>query len=167
MQSLSHARNGADGAAVDPCARAILDGLPQVMWFIRRHMRSHRTAGMTVPQFRALAIIDSLPDPSLSEIAEYLGATEPTTSRVVSGLVNRGYVTRKTCSDDRRQCALALTARGRAILATARRATLQGLSGELEHLDPAQRQTVIAAMRVLRDTFAPASVTSMASNGND
>src|SRR5881394_602656 len=80
-----------------------LDGMPPVMWFIRCHMRRHRTAGISVPQFRALALLDRYPTASLSLVAEHLGSSQPSASRLITGLVIRGFVTRKQCDQDRRQ----------------------------------------------------------------
>ena len=39
------AQRGGSAVAIDPdgCARALLDGLPPVMWFIRRQVRRHRS----------------------------------------------------------------------------------------------------------------------------
>src|SRR3954447_10301930 len=86
MQSLagetirrSRGREAGTARRVPPlaCARTMLDGLPLVMWFIRQHMRRHRTRGLSVPQFRALVLIDRFPEASLSAIAEHLGSTLP------------------------------------------------------------------------------------------
>src|SRR3954447_9993092 len=110
MQLLREASNlGAPASSPDACAHAMLDGMPQVMWFIRRQMRAHRTRGLSVPQFRTLALLDRFPTASLSAVAENLGATMPTASRMVSGLVTKAFVTRKTDPSDRRQASLVLT----------------------------------------------------------
>src|SRR3954470_22241366 len=85
------------------CARAMLDGLPLVMWFIRREMRHHRTGGLSVPQFRALCLLDRYPTISLSNVAEHLGSSQPSASRLITGLVSRRLVKREESSDDRRQ----------------------------------------------------------------
>jgi DNA-binding MarR family transcriptional regulator len=65
----------------------MLDGMPPVMWFMRRQMRRHPTRGVSVPQYRVLVILDSIPSPSLSTVADNLGLSLPATSRVVTGLV--------------------------------------------------------------------------------
>ena len=151
MQVLAPARDST--TAADACARAMLDGMPPVMWFIRHHMRKHRTCGLSVPQFRALCLIDRYPSPGVSLVAEHLGCTQPSASRLVTGLVARGLLTRRESRDDRRQVELALTARGRSILGKARNATQQRLADEIGHLPEDQRQTVVAAMKILRDVF--------------
>src|SRR3954468_630063 len=90
------------------CAKSMLEAMPQVMWFIRRQMRQHRTRGMSVPQFRTLVMLDRYPTASLSAVAENLGATLPTASRMVSGLVTKGLVARRPHPTDRRQASLVL-----------------------------------------------------------
>src|SRR5215212_1804254 len=74
-------------AAPADCARAMLDGMPPVMWFIRRHLRRHRTRGVSVPQYRVLCVLDANPQSSLSAVADNLGLGLPATSRLVTGLV--------------------------------------------------------------------------------
>ena len=93
------------------CAGQILDGLCPVMWFVRRHVRQNRTGGLTVPQFRALVLLDRHPDANLSLIAEHLGSSQPSASRLISGLVSRGYVTRSESPQDRRHLQLLLESR--------------------------------------------------------
>src|SRR5439155_14758592 len=141
-----------DGSA-DACARAMLDGLPPVMWFIRCHMRKHRTAGLSVPQFRALCLIDRYPTVGLSLVAEHLGCSQPAASRLIQGLVGRGLVERREGRDDRRQIALALTPRGRSSLSAARDATQKRLADEIDRLAEKERKTVVAAMNALREVF--------------
>jgi len=131
----------------------MLDGLPQVMWFIRREMRRHRTRGMSIPQFRTLVLIDDQPTVSLSAVAENLGSSLPTASRIVSGLVNKGLLTRETCAADRRQCSLRLTGTGRAALNAGRRATQERLSAELAGLGERERAVVAEAMQSLNRVF--------------
>src|SRR4051794_1070087 len=120
------------------CARAMLDGLPQVMWFIRQHMRRHRTRGLSVPQFRALVLMDRFPEASLSAIAEHLGSTLPSASRLVTGLVDKGLVVRESSSTDRRRVSLFLTPRGRAVLGAPPTETLGAGTAQGARLTPAQ-----------------------------
>jgi DNA-binding MarR family transcriptional regulator len=138
----------------------MMDGLPPVMWFIRRHMRRHRTAGMSVPQFRAMCVLERNPTANLGALAELLGASQPTVSRLISGLVTRGYVARKTCSDDRRQCALVLTGKGRLKVEEARTANLGALAEQIAHLDSQTQKTIVDAMKTLSDVFTPRSTTN-------
>ncbi len=135
------------------CARALLDGLPPVMWFIRAHMRRHRTYGISVPQFRTLVLIDRYPTASLSAVSEHLGCALPSASRMVQGLVTRKLVVRRGCREDRRQVSLDLTARGRSILETAREGTLTLLAGQVSSLSETQQNAIATAMDLLRAAF--------------
>src|SRR6478672_7299944 len=107
MQSLRVATNSASTPASE-CARELLDALPPVTWFMRRTMRSYRK-GLSLPQFRALVLIDREPAVSLSAVADHLGVSLPTASRTVAGLVRKGLLSREGCRTDRRQCELSPT----------------------------------------------------------
>ena len=100
----------------DMCAQEILEVVPAVMRAIRAEMRRHRTADLSVPQFRALAFINGKADASLSDVAEHIGLTLPSMSKIIEGLVTRKLVTRQTHPTDRRRLMLALTARGQTAL---------------------------------------------------
>jgi MarR family transcriptional regulator for hemolysin len=154
MQQLSQAING---DKPDVCALEVLDGVLPAIWFIRRQMRKYRK-GLSLPQFRALVLIDRHPAVCLSTIAEHLGASLPTVSRIVSGLVDRELVSRQECRDDRRQMALAITLKGREVLKSAWAGTQEKLAEELIHLNPDQRATVAEAMRLLKQTFGKVSL---------
>ena len=134
----------------------MLDALPPVMRVVRKHMRSHRVAGMSVPQFRVMAYLRAEPAAKLRAVAEFLGASMPTTSRIVSGLVSKGLVHRCERSKDRRCVDLALTPRGISVIDQARRATRMQLAKELEALGNDQRRAILMGMQSLRSLFAPA-----------
>src|SRR6476646_9132876 len=133
MQLLSATTNSP--CQPDDCAAEMLDALPPVMRVVRKYMRSHRAAGLSVPQFRAMAFLRATPAAKLSAVAEFLGASMPTTSRIVSGLVAKGFVRRHERCKDRRCVDLALTQRGISVTDTARRATRTQLARELSALD--------------------------------
>jgi DNA-binding MarR family transcriptional regulator len=139
----------------DMCAQEILEVVPAVMRAIRAEMRRHRTADLSVPQFRTLAFINGKVDASLSDVAEHIGLTLPSMSKIVEGLVVRKFVTRQTHAIDRRRMTLALTARGKTALQTSRDATRACLSEDLASLTERQRETIMQAMEILRPVFAP------------
>ncbi len=133
----------------------MLDALPPVMRVVRKHMRSHRAHGLSVPQFRALAYLRTTPAAKLLMVAEFLGASMPTTSRIVSGLVAKGFVRRCERNGDRRCVDLALTPRGVTVMEKARSAARAQLAEELAGLGEAQRQAVLLGMQSLRMLFLP------------
>lgn len=136
------------------CAQEMLDVVPQIMRAIRAEMRRHRTADLSVPQFRTLAFIDRGDQPSLSAVAEHIGLTLPSMSKIVDGLVARKLVTRETHPADRRRLVLALTRSGQTALATSRRATRACLAEDLATLSDAERANIVRALETLRPLFA-------------
>ena len=154
MQPLSKASGGLAARRVADCAVEVLDGVPPVVWHIRRRMRAQRQ-GLSIPQFRALFVIRTQPAASLSAVAEHLGSSLPTASRLIGGMESKGLLKRSGCKGDRRQMELVLTRRGNAVLDAARAATLEAMRVEMSGLDDGQRELIIRAIRLLRGVFAP------------
>jgi DNA-binding MarR family transcriptional regulator len=126
------------------------------MRFIRAEMRSHRAPWLSVPQFRALVYLSRQERPSLSDVAEHLGLTAPSTSVMVGGLVSRGLVTRQVCPDDRRRVTLALTPVGQDTMESAYKMTEGRLAERLSELQEPERAVVVQAMEALLPIFAAA-----------
>lgn len=141
--------------SADHCAQEIIEVVPQVMRAIRTEIRRHREPDLSIPQFRALAFLNHNAGASLSEVAEHVGLTLPSMSKLVDGLVSRQLVTRQISPTDRRCITLALTEAGQAGLLAARRATQVYLSELLAGLPEAERVTIIQAMQSLRPIFTP------------
>ncbi len=134
-------------------AGELLDVVPKVMRVVRVQMRRHRTADLSVPEFRTLGFLNSHAGASLSDVADHIGLTLPSMSKLIDGLVERKLVTREFDPADRRRVTLALTGRGRAILETAHAASQTYLAEVLAALSPAERTTVAQAMQSLRPLF--------------
>jgi DNA-binding MarR family transcriptional regulator len=135
------------------CACEVLDTMPLIMRTLRSEMRSHRTPDLTVPQFRTLMFLHRRSGASLSDVADHMGLTLPSMSKIVDGLVARNLVVRQTPPEDRRRVSLALTASGQVTLQSARTATQACLAEALKTLSEAQRTSIIDAMRALRPLF--------------
>ena len=71
---------------LDTCTRELMDTAPQIMQAIRVEMRRGHGSDISIPQFRTLAFIQRNPDSSLSNLAEHLGLTLPSASKLVDGL---------------------------------------------------------------------------------
>jgi DNA-binding MarR family transcriptional regulator len=138
----------------DECAHEVLEVVPLVMRVIRAEMRSRRASDLSVPQFRTLAFLSRCEGASLSDVAEHIGLTLPSASKMVDGLVVRELVTRRSSARDRRRVLLALTAKGEGALASARRGTQARLAEMLTALPAEERAVVVRALRTLRRVFA-------------
>ena len=150
MQQLAPLNNS---RLAEQCATGLLDALPPVVRIVRSHMRSHRNRGLSLPQFRALAFLRAVRVANLSSVADFLHTTLPTASRIVSGLVAKGFLLRRESASDRRQVDLAVTAKGAAIMESARQATQTMLAGELSSLSSSDLKTVHHVMQILHTVF--------------
>lgn len=137
----------------EECAGAVMDTVPLVMRLIRAEMRSHRSPDLSVPQFRALLYVYRHTGASLSDVAEHLGLTLPSTSKLVNRLVERELLTRASAPDDRRRMILDITPTGQIVLDAAAQATRARLMEQLATLSAEECETVIAAMRLLQRVF--------------
>jgi len=135
------------------CAREIMETVPQIMQAVRVEMRSCRGGNIPIPQFRTLRFLQANPDSSLTELAEHLGLTLPSGSKLIDGMVKQELILRRESSSDRRRVTLALTQSGEAIVNQARSSAQDNLAGLLRQLSDADLQTVERAMLLLQPLF--------------
>ncbi len=143
-------------------ARELLDVVPVIMRDIRSEMRSRRSSDLTVPQFRTLAFVKRNKESSLSDVANHMGLTLPSTSRLVDGLIMHGLMTREDHPSDRRRIRLALTRRGLAVLDVSMQGTLEHLANKLSATGSNDREVIMKAMATLRSVFMSGSRVSRA-----
>jgi DNA-binding MarR family transcriptional regulator len=136
-------------------ASLVMATVPVVMGAFRGEMRANRPAGLSVPQFRTLIFVDKRAGASISDIAEHLGLALSTASKLVDGLVKRGYVERATAVGDRRRVLVTLTDSGKAALDATRAQAHARVREHLAALSPAEEQAVVVAMRALYSIFRP------------
>ncbi|HET7143420.1 MAG TPA: MarR family transcriptional regulator [Anaerolineales bacterium] len=138
---------------LDTCAHELMDTAPQIIQTIRSEMRRGRGSDISIPQFRTLAFIERNPDSSLSRLAEHLGLTLPSVSKLVDGLVNQKLIIRQASKADRRRLTLVLTKAGDSIVNTARAGAQVNLTDKLGGLSNAELETIHQAMQLLRPIF--------------
>ena len=71
--------------------------------------------GLTIPQWRIVAVLGHEPDLSAVEVAKRTVMDKVTVSRAVAALESDGRLIRRVDSDDRRRSLLRLSAAGRAV----------------------------------------------------
>ena len=138
---------------LDTCTQELMDTAPQIMQTMRIEMRSGRGSDISIPQFRTMRFIQKNPDSSLSHLAEHLGLTLPSVSKLVDGLVNQKLITRKESTADRRKLTLVLTQTGTAIVDSARAAARANLAQKLKDLPDKDLETISQAMQLLHPIF--------------
>jgi DNA-binding MarR family transcriptional regulator len=139
---------------LNTCAQELMDTAPQIMQSIRVEMRRGRGSDISIPQFRTLRFIQCNPDSSLSKLAEHLGLTLPSVSKLVDGLVKQELVIRQESTADRRCLTLVLTQTGASIVNSARASAQANLAKNLGRLSDNELETVYRAMKFLRPIFA-------------
>jgi DNA-binding MarR family transcriptional regulator len=138
---------------LNTCTHELMDTAPQIMQAIRVEMRRGRGADISIPQFRTLRFIQRFPDSSLSNLAEHLGLTLPSVSKLVDGLVKQKLIARQSSKTDRRRLTLALTQDGASIVNASRSGAQASLAKKLGGLSDAELEIISQAMKFLRPIF--------------
>ncbi len=137
------------------CARDLMEIAPQIVQSIRVEMRRGRGSELTIPQFRALRFVQRNPDISLSDLAEYLGLTLPSVSKLIDGLVKQALILRQESTVDRRKMTLGLTEAGETIVNTSRAEAQAKLARNLASLSQEDLQKIHQSFELLGDLFNP------------
>ena len=116
---------------------------------MRGEMKRQRPAELSLPQFRALRILQRHPGLSLSQLAARLDLTLASTSAMIELLVKHEMVSREDSSADRRKVSLQLRPRGTAALEATWQATQLKLGEILTTLSMEDQWVVERAMRAL------------------
>jgi DNA-binding MarR family transcriptional regulator len=96
--------------------------------------------GLSFTQVKALFLLGDHGELTVKDIAALLSLSVPAMSRAVDGLVQRGFVARRECENDRRSRQIALLPQGREVLArvsAAREGALTAFAAELPDADRA------------------------------
>jgi DNA-binding MarR family transcriptional regulator len=123
-------------------------------------LRAIDSHGLTFVQFKVLMeLFVSEPGaaPYLQELAESLGASTPSLSRAVDGLVRKGLATRQEDREDRRRRRIALTEAGRDVVDRFYLSRVARVIEFASSLTPEQREAFARATDELfeRDDLAP------------
>lgn len=145
-------RKASDDACLE-AARDILGAVPEVMYYLRSAARCGKSHGLTIPQIRTLVYLDLHPQTTLSSVADCLGVTLPTASRLVDTLATRKMIVRHADTRDRRNVCLCLTPLGQRELAKARVWGRQHIAGPLRTLSEQQVAQIRSTMQVLQTLF--------------
>ncbi|HLO28304.1 MAG TPA: MarR family winged helix-turn-helix transcriptional regulator [Anaerolineales bacterium] len=130
-----------------------MDTTPNIMQSIRIEMRRGREADLSIPQFRTMGFIQRHPDSSLSDLADHLGLTLPSVSKLVDGLVKQKLISRQESTVDRRRLTLVLTPNGESIVNSARAGALAHLTRIMSCLSNDELATIHRAMELLNPLF--------------
>lgn len=113
--------------------------------------------GVSVTQLRALTVLHRQGPANLGRVAEDMGVTVSTASRLIDRLVTAGLVDRRLAEHTRREVSLRLTPRALDTLIRYDELRLAGLRECLDRLPDEQRETAIRGLRVFGAATAPSA----------
>lgn len=100
-------------------------------------------------QLRALTVLSELAGANLAQLAEGMGVTVSTTSRLVDRLVAAGFVERRPSEVTRREISISLTSAGQDVLERYDDLRVRALQARLGQLTRARRTAVVDALQEL------------------
>lgn len=110
---------------------------------------------LTVREWRALAVLDYLQEAPLQLLANHSGLLKSQMSRVVSGLIERGLISRSENPQDGRSILLRLTGEGREMVARILADSEHRNEAMLASLSPEERLRLQASLQaVFRSSIA-------------
>jgi MarR family 2-MHQ and catechol resistance regulon transcriptional repressor len=150
-----NARAGARDQTLPADARAVRDALSALI-----RVAQYRDRGcicchdISVSQCHALEEVLNRGPITLGDLATTLYLDKSTASRVVGGLIDKGYVSRTTHPDDARAIQLEATSKGRKELATIERELLAETRALIADVEPAVRHGMVRLLAQLARAIA-------------
>jgi DNA-binding MarR family transcriptional regulator len=136
MISLDHAPPGHRAASVDAASIALVELTVAAL------AASH----LTVLQVRVLLAIDQHGDTNLQDLADRLGVSASSASRLVDRLVDARLVRRGPAIHSRREIRLSLTSKGSKVLAVFRRLRQEAIEKVLEQMPTKDQLSLIRGL---------------------
>ncbi|EIF00685.1 MarR family winged helix-turn-helix transcriptional regulator [Saccharomonospora glauca] len=116
---------------------------------LSRSLRQARPSGPGHGAISAMSTLGACGRMRLGDLAAREGVAAATMSRIVSALVDSGYVHREPDPVDRRAWLVALTPEGKRLLSEVRATRVQELSARIERLSPEHRKALAACVPAL------------------
>lgn len=110
---------------------------------------------VSVIQLRALTVLAEVGECNLARLAEGVGVTVSTTSRLVDRLIAAGLVERRRAPHTAREIAIRLTPRGRTTLDRYDELRLDGLRSSIDALQDSERDVALKFLRALSAAGMP------------
>lgn len=126
-------------------SKRLLEVLPPIVQKLRAEARVAVKGKITMPQFRILANIKQ-GFMTVSAIAENQMVAQPTASKMIDGLVNRGFIKRVASKDDRRKIHLELSKKGMTTFLECRGQVQKQMSNNMKTLTSDEREKLATAL---------------------
>ena len=114
-------------------------------------MRSFGDLDFSLPQLATILLLEEEGELTIKQVAEVLGRSVSTTSRMLDQLVERGLVSRREDERDRRAKLVASTGRGQTLIATLEQRRAESQMAVMDYLTAEERAAVARAMALLAE----------------
>lgn len=141
-----------DAAQVIEGQAAVVDAVlaaSRVFVAVASNALAGTTPQVTLPQFRALVLLEQHGVLSVAHLAEELGVVPSTASRMCDRLVNKKLMSRTVDRSNRRQMTLRLQPAGRTLIAESTRRRKREISRLLRTIAPADQDQLAASLDLL------------------
>lgn len=136
----------------DPMVDAVLTASRVLVAVAARSLANLDDAeDVTLTQFRSLVVLASRGPQGMASLAEALGVTPPTATRLCDRLVRKGLVRRRADRNDRRQVRVALTDPGKKLVDIVTQRRRQEIAKLLSEVPEEARRSVVAGLQLLAD----------------
>ena len=106
---------------------------------------------VTLPQYRSLVVLASRGPQTVAALAEGVGVTPPTATRMCDRLVRKGLVRRRADRRDRRQVRVALTVEGRRLVDSVTRRRRREIARLLGSIPIEAQRSLVGALQLLAE----------------
>ena len=138
------------GAYIMSTPQRVLDSIRRLVRLLRAGSRASEAAvGLSTAQLFVLQKLDGERPLSLNELAARTLTHQSSVSVVVSRLAERGLVRRRPAPGDARRLELALTPRGREVLARSPGSTQDRIIAAVAALPPAEQEALADALEAI------------------
>lgn len=136
---------------MSPNPEALADQLHSAAIGLLRQLRREDDAiGITSPRLSALSVVVFGGPLTLGQLAKAEQVKPPTMTRIVTGLEEDGFVTRRDDATDGRLTQIHATPKGRKIMAAGRARRVRALSAAVQALDRQGRHELEGGIRVIQ-----------------
>src|SRR5262249_16876369 len=128
-----------------------LEVISKASQHMRNELRASRHEALTVAQFRVLMNLRCQPNSTTKDLADVIGVSVPSMSRMLHSLGRNGYVVREADTVDRRKSWIEVTTKGQQHLTRGCELAQSTINEKLNALDAKKRDQLKAGLLVLRE----------------
>lgn len=119
--------------------------------FVFNILRTFVDFDYSLPQLATLLLLDEEGELSIKQVSEILGRSVSATSRLLDQLVERGMVSRREDELDRRSKRIAITEKGRTLIATLEQQRADAQIAVMEYFSAEEQTEINRAMALLAE----------------